>query len=80
LGSSVVVWRWVWVARSREWWRQAICIWRWAIVLAIGSCRRRILIAGVSRILMMVSKFNRVRQKGSSGLTGYCGGGYWPFH
>jgi hypothetical protein len=53
LGSGVVVWRWVWVARSGKWWRQAICIWRWGVVLAIDSCRRRILIAGMSRILMM---------------------------
>lgn len=52
MGSGVVVWRWVWVARSRKWWRQAIGIWRLGIVLAIGSCRRRILIAGMSRILM----------------------------
>ena len=32
-------------------------------MLAIGSCRRRILIAGMSRILMMVSKVQQVRQR-----------------
>jgi hypothetical protein len=53
LGSGVVVWRWVWIARSRKRWRQAICIWRWGIVLAIGSCRRRILIAWMSRIWIL---------------------------
>lgn len=48
-------------------------------MLAVGSCRRRILIAGMSRILMMVSTLNMLGKR-IVRLTGYCGGGYWPFH
>jgi hypothetical protein len=62
LRCCIVVGRWIWIARPRKWRRQAICIWRWLIVLTVASCSRRVLIARMIRILMKVSEFNGLRQ------------------
>jgi hypothetical protein len=63
LRGCIVVWRWIRVARPRKWRRQTICIWRWLIMLAVASCRSRVWIARMIRILMIVSKFNRLRAR-----------------
>jgi hypothetical protein len=70
LRGGIVVGGWIWIGRTRKWRWETIGIGRRLIVLAVASRRRRVLIAGMGRILTEVSKFNSTAPRAAE-LTGY---------
>jgi hypothetical protein len=70
-----VVGGWIWIARTRKGRWQTIGIGRRLVVLAVASRRRRILVAGMARILTDVSKFDGTARRGGGRTDGVLGGG-----